>query len=452
MENSDIIIAGAGPAGCIFALSINPNISVTLVERKMLNELGHDWADEFDRNIAEGYPFLQYIESSPEAYLKKFYSPDGTGQITAPFSNRFKVDRKILAQKLVATIKTQKNIKIIENASIQEPLFKNNYVIGVKYSKDNQEQEIQAKLVVDATGFPAILRQKVIENFNMHLDLEKFDTFITFRKYIKQPETYEKREHEIFFGKYQGISWINTETGDLIDLFAGVPNFKDHVDPKQIVNELEAILQKEFGNQIDLAPIRANCYGVIPTRRCLDSFCENGFLLIGDSACQAEPLTGSGIASSMVAGYLAAMTVNNLFDSKRELSKVNLWKYNADWIHQVGARYASIDVLRLFLYSRTENDFNFLIKHRIITQEDFRNSLSGEKIKIGLIQLLQKLWRGITRLGLLLALNTAINNANKIQDIYLNYPAEFDEQAFLNWQEKKNRIFSKYYKKLHQLY
>jgi flavin-dependent dehydrogenase len=451
MDNSDIVIAGAGPAGCIFALSINPNISITLIERKMLNELGHDWTDEFDRNITEGYPFLKYIESSSEATLKNFYSPDGTGRITAPFSNRLKVDRKELAQKLVSIIKTQRNIKIIENASVYDPLFEKNYVVGVKYSKDKQEQEIHAKLVIDATGFPAVLRQKILENFNTQLDLEKFDTFITFRKYIKHPETYKKREHEIFFGKYNGISWINTETGDLIDLFAGVPNFKDHADPKQIVNELEAIVQKEIGNQIDLAPIRANCYGVIPTRRCLDSFCENGFLLIGDSACQVEPITGSGIASSMVAGYLAAMTVNNLFDSKSALSKVNLWKYNADWIHQVGARYASIDVLRLFLYSRTENDFNFLIKHRIITQEDFRNSLSGEKIKIGLIQLLQKLWRGITRLGLLLALNTAINDANKIQDIYLNYPAEFNEQSFLNWQEKKNKIFLKYYKKLQYL-
>ncbi|MFX1299275.1 MAG: hypothetical protein ACFFD2_30980, partial [Promethearchaeota archaeon] len=87
-------------------------------------------------------------------------------------------------------------------------------------------------------------------------------------------------------------------------------------------------------------------------------------------------------------------------------------------------------------------------KKRIITEKDLVKSLSGEKLRLGLLELLQKVWRGITRLGLLLSLNTAIKDANKLKNHYLAYPKEFNEQAFLRWQRKKDRIIKKYYRKL----
>ena len=446
MGKTDIIVSGAGPAGCIFALYIDDNFSVTVLEKKTKSEIGHDWIDGVDEKIVSNYDFIKYIEKLADSVGQRFYSPDETASISAPLTERIEVDRKILAQNLIAALIEKPNITFLESASVKSALIENNFVVGVKYQKDNQEHELRSQLIVDATGFSAVLRRNMPEFFGFEKDLEKIDTFLTFRKYIMRPASFAVKEHKIFFGRDHGISWIDSELDDIIDLFAGVPNFTGHKSPKEIVHDLETHLKEQYQSQIDLKPIRANYGGIIPTRRCLDKFCENGFLLIGDSACQVEPLSGSGIASGMLAGYLAAQIVNRLLQSKKELTKTNLWKYNHEWIQKIGAQYASIDVFRLFLLSRSESDFNFLIKKRIITEDDFTKSLAGEKIKLGFIELLRRLWRGWTRLGLLLSLRTAINDANLIKSIYLSYPEEYNKELFESWQDKKNKIFKKYYR------
>jgi len=274
--------------------------------------------------------------------------------------------------------------------------------------------------VADATGFNASLRNKLGTIFNFETQIEPFDIVLTFRKYIKRPKNYVGSEFKVFFGKYHGISWINSELPDLIDLFAGIPKLSAHKNPKEIVRELESMILKNTDGPVDFTPIRANYGGIIPTRRCLDSFCGNGFLLMGDSACQVEPLNGSGIASGMLAGYLAAKTVNSIFEAGKEFTINNLWSYNYEWITNIGAQYASLDILRLFLLSITENDVSFLIKHKIITESELRKSMIGETIRVSLLELIRKLFYGFSRMGLLLELNYAIRDADKIKKIYLN--------------------------------
>lgn len=449
MKEQDIIIAGAGPAGCIFALTLKEDISITILERKAKEELGHDWTDGFDKSIVESQTILQYVSKLMDTPAADFYTPDGQGHLNAPLTGRMDIDRKDLARNLVSAIEKRVNITFIEHADIQSPLIENNCVTGLKFSRENQEQFIRSKLVVDATGFSAVLRKKLPPTFSCYEgDLKQPDTFLTFRKYIKRPQDLQLHQYRILFGKYRALSWINTELEAWIDFLATVPNFPGHKDPKEIVEELEHTLMQETGLKLNLTPLRANYYSAIPMRRCLDSFCENNFLLIGDAACQVEPITGSGIASGMVAGFIAAQLVNSLFAEGKPLSKENLWRYNYEWIKKIGAQFAALDVIRLFLLGLSEKDYNFLIRNRIITEDEFRKSLSGEKLRIGLATMLQKVWRGWKRLGLLLDLNRAIQDSSKIKDIYSSYPQRFDEQAFKIWQKRRDSIINRYYKRI----
>ena len=449
MKEQDVIIAGAGPAGCIFALTLKEDISITILDKKSKEELGHDWTDGFDKSIVENQDILQYVRKLMDTPAADFYTPDGQGRLSAPLTGRIEIDRKDLARDLISAIEKRSNITFIEHADIHSPIIENNCVTGIKFFRENQEQIMKSKLVVDATGFSATLRKRLPPSFSCYQgELKKPDIFLTFRRYIKRPHDLQLRQYRIFFGKYRAISWINTELESWIDFLATVPNFPDHKDPKEIVEELERTLMQETQLQLDLTPIRANYYSVIPMRRCLDSFCENNFLLLGDSACQVEPITGSGIASGMLAGYIAAQHVNRLFAERKPLSKENLWSYNYEWIKRIGAQFAALDVIRLFLLGLSEKDYNFLIRNRIITEDEFRKSLSGEKLRIGLMKMLQKVWRGWTRLGLLLDLNRAIQDSSKIKDNYLSYPAGFDKQAFKIWQKRKDTIIERYYKRI----
>jgi len=448
MQDTDVIIAGAGPAGCLFALTLNKDISVTILEKKAKEDLGHDWFDWVDIKSIEEYDFAKYItiiENSPPV---SFYSPDGSAKLEVPISGRVDIDRLVLAKTLVEAIEKRSNIQILEHAVVIDPILEEDIIVGAKLKLKGQKQVLRAKLIVDATGISAILRKKLSAKYQFERELEPFDTFRTFRKYIKRPKNYDRREHKVYFGRHNGVSWINTELPDLIDLFAGVPNFPNQISPKQLVEQLEADLKEDFGEEIDLTPIRADYGGSIPTRRCLDNFCGRNFLVLGDAACQVEPINGCGIASGMLAGYLAAKKVNELYGSGAELTKETLWAYNYEWIKRLGAQYASIDILRLFLISRNESDCNFLITHKIITEDELTKSMLGEKIRVSLTELLRKLFHGITRLGLLLALNTAIKDADKMKEIYLNYPKQFDAQEFELWQNARDKIAKKYYRKL----
>ena len=448
MQETDVIIAGAGPAGCLFALTLRKDISVTILEQKAKEDLGHDWYDGVDMKSIQDYDFANYITKIEDSPPVSFYSPDGSAKLEVPMSGRVDTDRLVLAKTLVEAIEKRSNIRLLEYAIVIDPILEEETIVGVKLKLKGQEQALQARLVVDASGFKAVLRKKLSATYQFERELEPFDTILTFRKYIKRPSNYEKKEHRVFFGRCNGISWINTELPDMIDLFAGVPNFPNQKPPKELVEELEANLKEEVGEEIDLTPIRADYGWIIPTRRCLDNFCGKNFLVMGDAACQVEPINGCGIASGMLAGFLAAKQVNELFESGAELTKETLWPYNYEWIKRLGAQYASIDILRLFLLSRTESDYNFLITHKIITDDELRKSMLGEKIRVSLMELLRKLFHGITRLGLLLALNSAINDADRMKEIYLNYPKQFDAEEFELWQNARDKIAKKYYKKL----
>jgi len=448
VPETDVIIAGAGPAGCTFALTLDSKISIVILEKRAKENLGHDWIDGFDLKSVKNFEFLKYVTKLQESPPANFYSPDRTAKISAPLSGRIDVDRLELAQTLVTAIEQQQNIQFIEQALVTDPLLEEGVLKGVYYLKDEQQHSLRAKLIVDATGFGAVLRNKLGITYQLETKIEPFDTFVTYRKYIKKPVSYRKKEHVIFFGKHNGISWINSEIPKLIDLFAGVPDFPEHIPPSKIIQELEAILIEEIGTDLDLTPVRGNYGGIIPTRRCLDNFCGDHFLIIGDAACQVEPINGSGIASGMLAGYFSGKLVNTLFQSGADFSLANLWHYNFEWIKHLGAQYASLDILRLFLLTCDESDYNFLIKRRIITDDELRKSMLGDKIRITLLELLRKLYHGISRLGLLFDLHTAIKDADKIRQIYAAYPSQYDPKAFKIWQETKNRIINKYYRKL----
>lgn len=448
MDETDVIVVGAGPAGCIFALTLDQNISVTILETKPKDGLGHDWLDGFDLKSVQDYEFVKYITIEQDSPLCNFYSPDGTAKLEAPLSGRVDIDRIKFANSLIESLEKRENIRFVESAIVKTPVLENNVIVGVKFQSREQEPELRAKLIVDASGIHAVLRKQLSSVYQFDHELEPFDTFITFRKYIKRPKDYEKKEYRVFFGKYNGVSWINTDLPDIIDLFAGIPNFPGYKNPKNIVEDLEGLLEKEIGKPLERSPVRANYGAAIPTRRCLDNFCAQNFLVLGDAACQVEPINGSGIASGMLAGFLAASQVNTLVKQGGDFSKENLWPYNYEWITRLGAQYASIDILRLFLLSRSESDYNFLITHKIITEDELRKSMLGEKIRVSLVELLRKLFHGVARIGLLLDLNTAIKDADKIKEIYLNYPKQFNTLEFELWQKTRDRIAKKYYRKL----
>lgn len=445
----DVVICGAGPAGCALALTLDQKTSVLVLEKAQKADLGFDWVDAFQIKLLEGSPLVNYVENIGGPHSAVFCSPNGRTKMNSPaIEGSIDVDRKSLALSLVSALELAENVGIVFGAKVIKPIIEKDSVKGVIFKQEQDEKSIYSKLLVDATGYSAVLRMELVPKFSLLADLETANTFLGYKKYIKNSLNEDQRENKIYFGRHHGIQWINSFPEAYIELFTGVANFDGHPSPKNLIPELEAELRERFGDSLDLTTIRADCGAPIPTRRCLDSFCEDGFLLVGDSACQCEPTTGSGVASGMLAGEIAGKVVNSLFSEGLPFTKENLWPYAKEWIEKIGADYASLDLFRLYLLGLPTDDLNFIFNNKIIMETDLAQVLGGGNVKIGVISLIMRILRGLTRLNLLLDLNQAITDAQKAKNIYLEYPSRWDPEEFQNWVSKNNYLFKKYQKKL----
>jgi flavin-dependent dehydrogenase len=86
----------------------------------------------------------------------------------------------------------------------------------------------------------------------------------------------------------------------------------------------------------------------VPTRRPLDCMTGNGFVVVGDSACQVNPIHGGGIGPSMMGGSIAGETIVEAIE-KDHVSREGLWRYNVEYMKVYGAKQAGLDIFRLFL-------------------------------------------------------------------------------------------------------
>jgi len=388
----DIIICGAGAAGCSFARHTASNgLKVLLLEKNPRVKLGHDWWDTVKQEVFEDTLTPPPVPPERLKYSASIYtSPDGTTRMQVTTGKKYSVDRKLFAKRLLA-------MAIEAGADFQD----NTKVLRPKVSGDK------------AVSYTHLRAHETRHDLVCRLLLEK-------KKY---------------FGHHKGVSWISFRQKGLVDILAGTLNLPNHTNPKDIVKEYLQDYKGDIGDKI----IRAGYEGIIPVRRCFDSFIANNFLIMGDSACQNNPIDGSGVAASMYAGCYAALPVINAFKQDKPLDKKTLWSYNHTYKSKIGPKFVALDIIRLFLIGRDqqERDLNYLFKRRIIEATDFQKSNQ----KVSFFKSLKKLIRGLDRIFLLKKLKKTIHLSKEAAALYRDFPPEYKPSEFSNWQKKLRAIY-----------
>jgi flavin-dependent dehydrogenase len=147
----------------------------------------------------------------------------------------------------------------------------------------------------------------------------------------------------------------------------------------------------------------------------------NGVILVGDSACQPNPIHGGGIGPSMLAGKIAAEIGAEAIE-KGDVSQRSLWRYNVDFMFDYGAKCAGLDIFRLFLQKCSDTDVNFGMAHRIIKEEDLLSASMGEDLRLNVSDKIKRLLSGIRRMNFLRALRMTASKMRAIKVHYKNYP------------------------------
>lgn len=179
---------------------------------------------------------------------------------------------------------------------------------------------------------------------------------------------------------------------------------------------------------------------MVPVRRPLWSCADNGIMFVGDSACQVNPLHGGGIDPSMRAGYYAANSAVSAIE-KEDYSINMLWNYNHSVMTSFGAEFAALDLLRIALQHLSNDDINFGLERDLLSGEEILEISSKGGLKLSLVNMAIKAFKGISRPKLLLDLNYLRIKMNEISRLYKTFPENIAK--FPEWKERIIGIYDK---------
>nr|NIR86901.1 geranylgeranyl hydrogenase [Candidatus Bathyarchaeota archaeon] len=170
-----------------------------------------------------------------------------------------------------------------------------------------------------------------------------------------------------------------------------------------------------------------------PARRPIDCMTGNGVAIVGDAACQVNPIHGGGIGPSMMGGALAGKTIIEAME-RGDVSRKELWLYNPRYMQSYGAKQAGLDVFRLLLQKLGDDNIDYVMKYQLITQEDVLKTSMGEDVRLNISETTLRIFRGLRKISLLKELRHAADLLKRAKALYQNYPVS--PQGFDEWRRK----------------
>lgn len=434
----DVVIAGAGMAGCLAGRDLaRKGWKVALLDRRPRAHIGHNWWDSIVLEAFDevGLPMPEPPERMLPTNELTAYSPLETTTMIVPLNPaKANINRRLLADRMLKYA-IEAGVDFFDETAVLGPLSENSVVTGlVARDKNNPEIKFEAKLTMDATGLPAPLRKNT-SNPAFPRYINRWETFVTYREIRDNTDGSDKST--MIFGKDNGVVWVKRSQPGLVDIFAGVINIEGRPKPREILKEILA-KEKGVGNKIVMGG-----YGApLPVRRCLDSFVAPGLVLCGDSACQCNPIDGSGMASTMRAARFAAISMDAALRNGRTDVEA-LWQYNAAYKSTQGAKFAALNLIQRFMVSQPKPRFELLFKRSIIDPKAFwgTGSSGSKESKLDKIKKLLKL---VDKPSLISSLITMTNSMKDIEEHYKNFPEKFSQSEFDLWRDGTESILNRF--------
>jgi geranylgeranyl reductase family protein len=439
----DAVIVGAGTGGASAAKRIAAaGFKVVLIDGKSRDKIGDKVCGDgiskeaFDK-LKMKYPQGNELERKINGF--DLYSPDEVSHMRIQ-GEGFTINRLNFGQRLVNEA-VDAGAVLIDKTLAQKPIVKDENVVGVTTKKigSSETEEFYSNITIDASGYYAVLRKAfpLAEKYGIETEVNPDDVEICYREIrtIKQ-ELDSSDCCKIYLEQNMapgGYIWIFPESGRRVNVGLGVQMIRGHPNPKKLL--YSHVLQRSLLKDSKLI---TGGGGVVPTRRQLWNSVANGFILVGDSACQVNPLHGGGIHSSMLAGDSAGeVTIDAL--EKGDYSISSLWKYNTEFIDLYGYKQPSLDIFRILLQSLTNEDLNYGLKNKIVTEEDILKTSMGAELKLSTGDKVGRVFRGIGKISLLRRLNAVAKRMADLKALYKSYPEDLKQLG--KWKRNVESIY-----------
>ncbi|MCL2868656.1 MAG: NAD(P)/FAD-dependent oxidoreductase, partial [Candidatus Bathyarchaeota archaeon] len=440
MEKFDAIVVGAGTAGCLAAKTIaESGLKVCLVEKNSRENVGQKICGDA---IGEHHLTFLGLEKPTGGELEakidgmKIFSPDENTVFTVA-DNDFKgyiLNRHLFGQWLLKTA-VDKGAQLYDNTNFRSPIIEKSTVVGIsaKNMKTGQISELRSKVVVDATGFFGMVRKQLPIEFGIDQTIDNEDVEACYRE-IRQltQESENTRYCEIYLNQKAspgGYTWIFPKGGARVNVGIGALMRKTgYPNPKEQL--YSTAFKKPMFNG---STVITGGSWFDPVRRPLDNMVSNGVAIIGDAASLVNPIHGGGIGPSMLSGHFAGKQIIDALN-KGEPTKEALWGYNKTYIDTYGKKQGALDIFKIFLLSCTDDDLNYGMNQKLMTEDDVLKAGMGDDFKLNITETAKRVFKGITRLGFLNKLRLTVTMMKELTTHYNTYPTTPD--GFEQWRDQ----------------
>ncbi|MCX6243912.1 MAG: NAD(P)/FAD-dependent oxidoreductase [Bacteroidetes bacterium] len=343
----DLVIIGAGPAGCTTALTLaDSGLKVALVDKASLpaakicgDALSGTVMNVLKRLPGDCYPdFLKIFPKTPSRGIR-FIAPGGK-MLDLPFplekddtkpAPGYICRREVFDDYLQKKVRERTNAGIIENFPVRE-ISKDHESFIIKSEKG----EIRCRMVAGADGTHSVVGRILAGHSLNH---ERY--CLGARAYFRGVRDLHP-EHfiELHFLKelLPGYFWIFPMEDGLVNAGLGIMYRKLKAGQDSLaarfteVIRSHPVLSKRFEGAEMVSKIEAHGLTLGPDPKAISG---EGFLLAGDAASLIDPFSGEGIGNAMVSGEIAGKIIAEAFKNN-DFSATFLKKYDERIRHRLG--------------------------------------------------------------------------------------------------------------------
>lgn len=362
MEEFDVIIVGAGPAGLYTAEKLaDKKISTLCMEKKQ--EIGVP--KRCGEGLGLGWIKRLGLEPSKRWALQEIfgaalYSPSGKKvELRFPDLSGYVIERRVFEKELAHN--ASKKGAVIKVKSNVYDLKREKGKVAIKVHGVKGEEEYSAPIIIAADGVETLTARRLGVNTANKLN----DIDSGFQYEMENIDFQGADLIHLYFGTEiapRGYVWIFPKGKSHANVGIGIGGAVE----KSAKAYLDAWIEKMPGLK-NGSIVEVNA-GAIPVGGFLDEMTADNLMIIGDAAHQVNPIHGGGMGIAMEAGSIAANVAKEALD-KKDFSNNFLSKYNKIWYETRGNKLMRILKLRYMLESLTDKDFEVLAK-----------ALSGEDI------------------------------------------------------------------------
>lgn len=433
---SKIAVIGMGQGGMVAAIKLaESGHEVHIFEKSGRGKVSYDWTDDIRSDV---FKICDLPMPDESVYVQKckwvFVSPDEKHRLPVPPCPplvEISVDRHGLSEYFAEQAEKAGCVLAFEQC-VEKLVIREDRVVGVVVGGEERFYD----LVIDASGMRSPFRGQVPKKFGVQAQPKDDGVMYGYRAFFKKTEGAKTVEDGIDatvilkqLGS-EGIGWCNLLHDGNVDVLIGRVGKLGEDEKNEALKDLKnynAILSDDMISEHRVQ---------ICVRASIARAVADGYVAIGDSAFMTMPIMGSGIEAAMKAGKLFAdfIAENDVTD----FTAANMWGFYVKYMHEYGASFAFIDIVKRWALSLDVKRLNWLFGSGVIAKEDLSlvSTEGGGKLKIRAKTVFLLLMHPIFVCSALNRVTRALRAQNTAKKI----PKKYDEKRVAKWQKKYDKM------------